>query len=203
MFQDRKQAGEILAGKLKKYKGTKNLVVLAIPRGGVVVGQKITRALKAPLNVLVTKKIGAPQNPELAIGAVGPASWRGKPVVNEKLAAKVGATKDYLQSEIARLKKEIKQPPLDLKDKTVILTDDGVATGATMEAAIQIVRQQNPAKIVVAVPVTAKDALARLEALADEVVYLEAPALFFAVGQFYQNFDQVSDQEVVQLLKAK
>lgn len=206
-FQDRKQAGQLLAEKLKALSFPKNLIVLAIPRGGVVVGKELVGILGCPLDVIVTKKIGAPANPELAVGAVGPI---GEPVVNEKLAAQVGADEKYLQSQISKLQTEIKRrekrfrankPSLNLKDKQVIITDDGVATGATMVAAVEIVRQQEPKKIIVAVPVIAQDTLAKIENLADEVIYLQAPRLFFAVGQFYQDFKQVEDREVVKLLR--
>jgi len=206
MFQNRAQAGKKLASKLLSYKATKNLIVLAIPRGGVVVGKILSQALDCPLEVIVTKKIGAPGNSELAIGAVGVV---GKPVIDEELAERVGADENYLKSKILNLKSEIKRRekifrrdklPLNLKDKTVILTDDGVATGATMMAAVEIARQQNPKKIIVAVPVIAKDTLEKIEKLADEVVYLDAPEMFFAVGQFYQDFSQITDEEVRKIL---
>jgi len=206
MFQNRAQAGKKLASKLLSYKATKNLIVLAIPRGGVVVGKILSQALDCPLEVIVTKKIGAPGNSELAIGAVGVV---GKPVIDEELAERVGADENYLKSKILNLKSEIKRRekifrrdklPLNLKDKTVILTDDGVATGATMMAAIEITRQQNPKKIIVAVPVIAKDTLEKIEKLADEVVFLDAPEMFFAVGQFYQDFSQITDEEVRKIL---
>lgn len=210
IFPNRFEAGKQLADKLLEtldLTSNSSLVVLAIPRGGVVIGSQLASTLKCPLEVIVTKKIGAPGNPELAIGAVGPV---GEPVIDENLAARVGADEAYLQSKIANLKSEIAKrikeyhgdkPAINLKDKLVIITDDGVATGATMKAAIEIVRQENPQKIMVAVPVIAKDALKEIEGLADEVVYLEAPDLFFAVGQFYQEFDQISDEEVKKLLK--
>jgi len=206
MFQNRAQAGKKLASKLLSYKATKNLIVLAIPRGGVVVGKILSQALDCPLEVIVTKKIGAPGNSELAIGAVGVV---GKPVIDEELAERVGADENYLKSKILNLKSEIKRRekifrrdklPLNLKDKTVILTDDGVATGATMMAAVEIARQQNPKKIIVAVPVIAKDTLEKIESLADEVVFLDAPEMFFAVGQFYQDFSQITDEEVRKIL---
>jgi len=205
-FQDRKQAGQLLAKKLKVARLPKNLIVLAIPRGGVVVGKELVGILGCPLDVIVTKKIGAPANPELAVGAVGPI---GEPVVNEKLATQVGADEKYLQSQISKLQTEIKRrekrfradkQSLNLKNKQVIITDDGVATGATMAAAVEIVRQQEPKRIIVAVPVIAQDTLAKIENLADEVIYLQAPKLFFAVGQFYRDFKQVEDREVIQLL---
>ncbi len=210
IFSDRFEAGKQLAGKLLEtldLTSNSSLVVLAIPRGGIIIGSQLSLALKCPLDVVVTKKIGAPGNQELAIGAVG---LKGKTVVDEKLAMRVGADEAYLQSKIANLKSEVarrfkeyhgQKSAINLKDKLVIITDDGVATGATMKAAIEIVRQENPQKIVVAVPVIAKEALKEIEDLADEVVYLEAPELFFAVGQFYQNFEQVSDEKVKELLQ--
>lgn len=207
VFQNRVEAARKLASKLQAHQGKKGLVVLAIPRGGVVTGQELARALSCPLEVIVTKKIGAPGNPELAIGAVGPI---GQPVIDENLVQRLGIKEDYLQKQTTKIKEEIRRrekefrgdkPPFELKNKTVILTDDGVATGATILAAIEIVRQENPKRIIVAIPVIARDSLVKVEAKADEVVYLEAPKLFFAVGQFYREFPQVSDEEVKDLLK--
>ena len=196
------------------------IIVLAIPRGGVVIGKELATVLNCPLDVIVTKKIGAPGNPELAVGAVGPfeastelsrtSYAQGEPVIDEELAGRVGADEKYLKSQIAKLRTEVDRrikeyhgdkPPLELKNKVVIITDDGVATGATMMAAVEIARQQNPKKIIVAVPVIAKDTLEKIEKLADEVVYLDAPEMFFAVGQFYREFEQISDEEVVRLLR--
>ncbi len=210
IFSNRSEAGKQLAGKLLETLGStsdSSLVVLAIPRGGIIIGFQLSLVLRCPLDVIVTKKIGAPGNQELAIGAIG---LKGEPVIDEKLAMRVGADESYLQSKITSLKVEVarmfeeyhgQKPAIDLKGKLVIITDDGVATGATMKAAIEIVRQENPQKIVVAVPVIAKDALKEIEDLADEVVYLEAPELFFAVGQFYQDFEQTSDEKVKELLR--
>ena len=210
IFSDRYQAGQLLAVKLADTFGSSfnssEALILAIPKGGLVIGRQISDKLKIPLDILVTKKIGAPGHPELAIGAIG---LLGEPVINETLAKKTGATQDYLKKEIERIKEEIVlkesqwrvgQKPLLIKDKNVIISDDGVATGSTIQSAIEIVRQADPQRIVLAVPVVAKDALIKLEKLADEVVYLEAPELFFAVGQFYQNFNQVSEEEVKKLL---
>ena len=206
IFQNRIEAGKKLSHKLSKYQATKNLIVLGIPRGGIIVGKQLSQALDCPLDIIVTKKIGAPGNPELAIGAVGAI---GKPVIDEELAVRVGADEKYLKSQIAKLRTEVDRrikeyhgdkPPLELKNKVVIITDDGVATGATMMAAIEITRQQNPKKIIVAVPVIAKDTLEKIEKLADEVVYLDAPEMFFAVGQFYQDFSQITDEEVRKIL---
>jgi putative phosphoribosyl transferase len=210
MFLNRQEAGKKLAVKFADFPKKQNLMVLAIPRGGVVVGRELASFLDCPLEILVTKKIGAPGNPELAIGAVGPSGAGFEPVVDEELAQRVGADAKYLYVQIEALKTEVERregqyregrPPLNLKDKVVIITDDGVATGATMKAAIEFTRQQNPQKIIVAVPVIAFDTLEKIQKQADEVIYLEAPELFFAVGQFYQQFDQVSDEEVKTLLK--
>lgn len=198
-----------MAAKLKDWQKKKGLIVLAIPRGGLIVGKQLSQTLNCPLDIIVTKKIGAPGNPELAIGAVGA---RGKPVINQKLARQVDADKEYLEKEITSRQAEVERriqeyrgdkPAPNLKDKIVIITDDGIATGATMEAAVEVVRQEEPKKIIVAVPVTARDSLKKLEEKADEVVYLDAPLMFFAVGQFYQEFGQVSDEEVINILKNK
>ncbi len=207
VFKNREEAGKKLAVKLKSFQKKKNLVVLAIPRGGLVIGKELSAVLNCPLDIIVTKKIGAPNNPELAIGAVGAL---GEPVINKELAVRVGADEKYLEKEIASRQAEVERrikeyrgnkPPLNLKNKIVIITDDGIATGATMEAAVEVVRQQEPKKIVVAVPVTSRDSLKKLEEKADEVVYLDAPLMFFAVGQFYQNFSQTTDKEVKKLLR--
>jgi putative phosphoribosyl transferase len=210
IFSNRFEAGRQLAEKVLKVLGlvsNSSLIVLAIPRGGILIGSQLSSVLSCPLDVVVTKKIGAPGNPELAIGAMG---LKGKPVINEALATKVNADEDYLKSQISNLKSKLTsdtrkyrgdKSPLNLKNKIVIITDDGVATGATIKAAIEILRQENPRKIIVAVPVIAKDALKEIEGLADEVIYLEAPDLFFAVGQFYQDFKQITDREVKDLLK--
>lgn len=207
IFKNREEAGKMLAAKLNNFKEKKNLLILAIPRGGLVVGKELAQGLNCPLEVIVTKKIGAPDNPELAIGAVGA---MGVPVINEELANQVGADKSYLQKEIANRQKEVarrikeyrgEKPLPQLKNKQVIITDDGVATGATMEAAVEVVRQQEPKQIIVAVPVIARDSLKKLEAKADEVIYLEAPLMFFAVGQFYQEFAQIDDKKVKELLR--
>ena len=207
MFKNREEAGRKLADKLASYRATKNLIVLAIPRGGVVIGKELAQALDCPLEVIITKKIGAPGNSELAVGAVGAI---GEPVINEALAERVGADENYLKSQISNLKSEIARrekefrrgrPKLNLKDRIVIITDDGVATGATMMAAIEMVRQQNPKKIIVAVPVIALDTLGKIKVLADEVICLDSPLMFFAVGQFYQDFPQISDEEVKEILK--
>jgi len=209
MFEDRQEAGKKLAQELLVYKDKKNLLVLAIPRGGVVVGKELSRALNCPLDVLVTKKIGAPGNPELAIGAVGP---KGLMVLNKDLALRTGADQKYLDDQKKVKSGEVRRKMrlfnkrkrvIDLKGKRVILTDDGIATGATIEVAIKWIKAQKPKKVVLAVPVAAPDSLAKLTPLVDEVVCLEKPFFFAAVGQFYQTFPQTTSEEVVNLLKEK
>ena len=207
LFKNRITAGQQLAEKLSSLKDQKNIIVLGIPRGGVVVAKEISKLLKTPLDVIVTKKIPAPSHSELALGAVGTI---GEPVIDEELAKKMQADQKYLDDQIIQLRKMViekekqfrqEKSLLDLKGKTVVLVDDGIATGATVMAAIEIVRQGNPSEIIVATPVIAKDTLSKIEKLADEVIYLQAPSLFFAVGQFYKNFEQVLDDEVKYLLK--
>jgi len=207
LFKNRIIAGQQLAKKLSFLKDQKKIIILGIPRGGVVVAKEISKLLKAPLDIIVTKKIPAPFHPELALGAVG---IMGEPVIDEELIQKMKVDQKYLDDQINQLRKKVidkekqfrqEKPPLDLKEKTIILIDDGIATGATIIAAIKIIRQSDPSKLIVATPVIAKDTLSKIEKLADEVIYLQAPSLFFAVGQFYKDFEQVLDDEVKYLLK--
>lgn len=207
LFQDQISAGEQLALRLSDY-GDSQVVVLAIPRGGVATGYGLVKKFHWPLDIIVTRKISAPANPELAIGAVGETDtslW-----LNQELISELGVSQEYLDQEIKIQKQEIKRrekvyrqgrPALDLKNKTVILVDDGLATGATMMAAIREIRNFQPAKIIVAVPVAPQETIEMLKKEADEVICLETPRLFFAVGQWYQNFKQYSDQEVIEFLK--
>jgi putative phosphoribosyl transferase len=205
LFKNRREAGQKLARRLRGFKN-QNCVCLAIPRGGVVVGREIASFLDCPLGAVVTKKIGAPFDPELAIGAVTP---DGKVILNRSLAGKVGATPEYLAREIAQKKKEIKRrrelfgPPPPLEKKTVILTDDGLVTGRTLAAILSWVRRQKPQKLVLALPVAAPESLKKLKKLVEKVVCLKTPLSFSALSQFYQDFSQVEDQEVVNLLKLK
>ncbi|MBI5465331.1 phosphoribosyltransferase [Candidatus Gottesmanbacteria bacterium] len=204
MFKNREEAGRLLANRLGHLKG-KNIVVLAIPRGGVVVGKILSQNLGCPLDVLVVKKVGAPGNPELAVGAMGPDEVV---VWNFDILRSLGLTPEDLNEEIQNLKVKIqnylekfKTGKLDLKGKTVILTDDGIATGATTEAAIAWIKRQEPAKIVLAVPVAPPETVGKFKNLVDELIVLETPAFFGAVGQFYEEFPQVEDEEVIQLLR--
>lgn len=205
MFDNREQAGELLSAKLKEHRG-KEAVVLGIPRGGVVVAKTITDMLQLPLDIVIVKKIGAPNNPELAIGAVGPANvvyWDdrlcrqlaiGK---SEKLEVRSKKLEELREREkLLRGKRKM----VTIKDKTVILVDDGVATGATAMAAAKFIKKMKAKKIILATPVIAKDTLSYIKRYFDEVVFLESPEEFHAVGQFYQEFNQITDDEVRKLL---
>lgn len=206
MLRDRTDAGKQLAKKLSQYRG-QDAVVLALPRGGVVVGFEVAEALLAPLDIIAIRKIGHPFHPEYAIGAV---DEHGARILNEMEAANVD--KDWLKQETEREVAEAKRrsrvyrggkPAEQLKGKVVILVDDGIATGLTMQLAVRSVKAQAPAKIVVAVPVAPADSLRALkDEGADEVLVLEPPEEFMgAVGSHYMRFDQTSDEEVIRLLK--
>ena len=208
-FEDRRQAGKLLAKELAELRGHKDVLVLGIPRGGVVVAYEVAKELQSPLDVYIARKIGAPYNPELAIGAV---ASDGALVLDHKLIAQFGVTEDYLQQETERQREEIKrrlaayrgnQPEPQLENKTVILVDDGVATGATVLASLRALRQRKPAQLVLAVPVGPADTIQQLSQEADRVVCLYIPDVFWAVGAFYAVFDQTSDQEVIRLLREK
>lgn len=206
MFKSRQQAGEALAKKLQTFKNKKALI-LAIPRGGVVVGASLAKNLSLPLDVLITRKIGALGNPELAIGAVGPDKVR---VVNWTLVSRLGLSNDFLSQatekeaeEVEKRQAKFGQKKLEVSGKTVILVDDGIATGATTEAAILWLKAKKTGKIILAVPVAPPEVVKKFQVLVDKLVVLETPRFFGAVGQFYQEFPQVSDEEVKKLLKEK
>ena len=206
MFDDRIQAGIELAGKLQRFSG-KDVVVLGIPRGGVVVANEVAKALGAPLDVIVAKKIGAPGEPEYALGAV---AEDGAVVMNREEAALIGTSESYIQDQAREKRSEIKErlqrlrgeaPQPEVKGKTVIIVDDGIATGSTVEAAVASVRMRQPGKVVVAVPVAPVDAVQRLSEDGVEVVCLYSPTPFFAIGEFYRDFGQVDDAEVKRILE--
>lgn len=207
VFSDRKQAGELLAEKLSDYKDRKDVIVLAIPRGGVVVGAEIVRKLNVSLDVVVTKKIGAPDNPELAIGAV---AEDGNPIFDQDLLSRLRVESSFQKKATASVHRKIDDyirkfregRSLDVKGKVVIVTDDGVATGSTMEAALSWLKEKGPTEIVLAIPTGARDSMERLEKLADKTICLDKPLWFAAVGQFYREFTQVDDEEVKKILAA-
>ncbi len=203
MFKDRNDAGIQLAKNLLKYEN-QNVVVLAIPRGGLPIGSIVAKELNAPLDVALTKKIGHPYQKEYAIGAVS--------LENIILTDAVGVTKSYIEEETIRIRKKLKERhdqyyknrlPQNLKDKTVIIVDDGIATGNTILVTTELVKTQNPTRIIVAIPVAPPSSVRKIEesAVVDEVVCLETPYNFHAVGQFYEEFQQVSDQEAIELLE--
>lgn len=204
IFEDRREAGQKLAEALLKYKNQPQTIILALPRGGVVVGFEIAKALNLPLDIIVPRKIGAPENPEYAIGAI---TETGEGIFNEGEIGQVD--KKWLAREIEREKKEAQRrlklyrggrPALNLRGQTVILVDDGLATGLTMRAAMAAVKKQKPAKIVVAVPVAAADTTEIIKKEAGELICLFIPPYFGAVGTFYENFEQTTDEEVINIL---
>jgi len=206
MYQDRTDAGRRLAGHLNRYAGRRDVLVLALPRGGVPVAWEVARSLGAPLDVFLVRKLGVPGHDELAMGAIASGGVR---VLNQVVVrglsiseAVIERIADKESAELSRREREYRggRPPPDVHDKTVILVDDGLATGSTMRAAVTALRLLKPARIVVAVPVGAPETCEDFEALADEVVCAEEPGEFRAVGLWYENFSQTTDDEVHNLL---
>ena len=206
MFLDRWDAGRQLARRLIKFQA-QNPFVFAIPRGGVVVAEEIAKPLKAPLDLIIPRKIGSPANREMAIGAV---TQDGSVMLDQSILAYMGIEEKDLSPQIEAEKKEINRrmtlyrgtpEPPKVEGKTIILVDDGIATGYTVLAAIKSLRKLNPQKLILAVPVVPGDSADKFAREADEFVCLEAPEIFYAVGQFYHNFDQTTDQEVINILQ--
>lgn len=207
LFRDRQEAGQRLAQALSFLEGKEDVIILGIPRGGVVVAAEVAEALDAPLDIYITRKIGAPHNPELAIGAVASS---GDVFLDEGLISSIGVSPEYVEDETERQRKEIKRrmakyrggrPAPELEGKTVVLVDDGVATGATTLVTIHALKKQKPGELILAIPVGPPDTIARLEKEVDEMVCLSTPELFWAIGAFYAVFDQTPDDEVVRILK--
>lgn len=205
-YRDRKDAGEQLARALAPQHKGQDALVLALPRGGVPVAYEMARELDAELDVLVARKLGAPSQPELGVGAVAPGGVR---VVDERLTNLLHITRDELDNvealELAEMERRLRRyrgerAPPRVKGRTVILVDDGVATGATAQAAIMSVRAQIPGRLVFAVPVGPPETIERLGGYVDDIVCLVTPAEFGAVGIWYDRFDQTSDDEVIDLL---
>ncbi len=204
LLKNRTDAGKKLAIALKGI--SKKAVILAVPRGGVVVGYEVAKELGVPLDIFITKKIGAPNNPELAIGAV---AEDGTLLLDEGLVEMLGVPQGYIEEEVGRQKIEIKRrlksyrgnvPNPEFDGREVVLVDDGVATGSTLKAALRSLRKQGAKPLVVAVPVGPLDTVNALKREADRVVCLFTPEPFYAIGEFYEDFDQTSDEEVTKLL---
>ncbi len=205
-FKDRHEAGIKLAEQLKKYKNNKDTIILAIPRGGVEVGYEIAKYLNLKLDIIVTKKIGLPGDEEFAIGSVGPDK---NVMLNEETLRIYNVSEDYINEQKREIGKEIerryraykgKYELKSLKDKIIILSDDGIATGFTTKAALQYIKLQNPRKIILAVPVAPSDFANQIKKEVDEFICLHSTNLFFSISQFYENFPQLRDEEVKRYL---
>lgn len=205
-YRDRAEAGALLARALRQWKGSRPLV-LAIPRGAVPMAATIADALGGELDVVLVRKLPAPGNPEFAIGAVAETGWSHV----ADYAAESGATPEYIERAVAAEREAMRRrrtqytpvrPPLDPARRVAIIVDDGLATGETMLAALHAVRAREPQRLICAVPVASAEAVERVRPLADDVVCLRTPGFFYAVGQFYRDFRQVDDSEVIALLRA-
>jgi putative phosphoribosyl transferase len=206
IFPDRAEAGRLLGLKLSKFAGRQDVIVLGLPRGGVPVAYEVACALRVPLDVFIVRKLGVPGFEELAVGAIASGGVR---VLNEDVANALPNRDEIIEAvtqresaELERREREYRdgRPAPELQDKTVILIDDGLATGATMRAAVKALRKRGVARIVVAVPVGPPDTCREFEEVADEVVCASAPEYFQAVGQYYEDFSQTTDEEVRELL---
>ena len=205
-FRDRREAGERLADELREYANRPNLIVLALPRGGVPVGFEVADALRAPLDVFVVRKLGVPGQTELAMGALASGDVR---VLDNEIIRVARVSADDIERATAAAREELsrqevrfrgERPFPELRDRTVIVVDDGLATGSTMRAAVEALRAQQPAAIVIAVPVGARETCDAMRSIADDVVCLATPQHFRAVGMWYEDFSQTSDNEVHALL---
>ena len=209
IFKDRFDAGERLAKELTRYADRADAIVLGLPRGGVVVAFAVSEALRVPLDILVVRKLGVPGNEELAMGAIASG---GAQVLNRDVIRWLGIADRVIESVAAREMRELKRrervlrgdrPRIDLRGKSVLLVDDGIATGATMRAAVSALRAMEPGRVIVAAPVASPDVCARLETEADELVCLSRVEPFGAVGSWYLDFPQVTDGEVRSLLQRR
>jgi putative phosphoribosyl transferase len=208
-FNDRRAAGRTLAARLQQYAGRDDVIVLALPRGGVPVAFEVATALDAPLDVFLVRKLGTPGHSELAMGAIASGGIR---VLNDEVVRWLGIPPDQIDAVARQEQQELERRETayrkgmslpSLADRIVILVDDGLATGSTMRAAVQAVKQQRPARVIVAVPVGARETCDELGALADEVICTRMPEPFSAVGQWYLDFNQTTDEEVKALLSER
>jgi putative phosphoribosyl transferase len=206
-FKDRRDAGKKLAEKLSTYAGQQNVLIQALPRGGVPVAYEVARALGAPLDIFIVRKLGLPGREELAMGAIASGGVR---VLNSDIVRMLSIPEEVIhfvaKRELQELQRREKlyrknRPPLEVRDQTVILTDDGLATGASMRAAIAGLRAQHPARIIVAVPAAAPDICKAFQSEVDEIVCATTPDPFYGVGRWYEDFSQVTDEEVQVLLE--
>jgi putative phosphoribosyl transferase len=207
IFADRTDAGRRLAKQLRAYQDRKDVIVLGVPRGGVVVAFEVARALHVPLDIFVSRKLGVPGREELAFGAVASGKVR---VLDREIVEGLGITEKQIEEVTETAVRELERrerlyrggrPPLALEGHTVLLVDDGIATGSSMLAAIRALRHLNPARLVVAVPVAPQATCTRLRREVDELISAETPRFFYAIGQFYEDFSQVTDEEVKELLR--
>jgi len=206
IFSDRRQAGQAISSQLAAYQKDKNTLVLGLPRGGVVVAEEVAQALRAPMDVILLRKLPYPPQPELAVGAV---AEDGSTFINEEFRDAARENPAWLEpiirEQMGIIRNRAKQyrphrHAPGLRGKTVILVDDGIATGATMKVAVRSARAGGASRVVVAVPIAAPSSIRELETEADEVICLDAPESFYAVGQAYENFEQVTDDEVCEIL---
>ncbi len=207
-FENRKQAGELLARQLLGYRGRNDVLVLALPRGGVPIGAEIAKKLSAPLDVMLVRKLGLPGREEYAMGAIASG---GKCILQAEVLSALDISPEMIEAVSQREMQEIKRreelyragrPAPQLRERVVILADDGLATGSTMQVAVHVVREANPARLIVAVPVGPADVCEKLKSEADEIICLRMPSPFYAVGNWYEDFTQTSDDEVKALLAA-
>jgi len=206
IFRNRAEAGQRLASHLVKYANRDDVVVLGVPRGGVPIAFEVATALNLPLDIFVLRKLGVPGHEELAFGAIGSGGVR---VLDREIVKAVGLSDTVIEmvtqaerSELARREQIYRggRPPLDVRGKTVILVDDGIATGSSLRAGVRALREMRPAAIVIAAPVAPQSAVNRLKHDVDDVICAAIPEKFYGVGQFYEDFSQVSDEEVIELL---
>ena len=206
-FRNRSEAGRFLAGALDRYKDQRDVLVLALPRGGVPVAYKVAAALNAPLDVFIVRKLGVPGHEELAMGAIATGGIR---VLNRSIVQHLNIPQSVIDTVAAREEEELRRRERlyrggkaspDITNRTVILVDDGLATGSTMKAAVAALRRQNAARIIVAVPTAPAETCDELQREADEVICAVTPEPFYAVGQWYENFEQTSDAEVTELIR--
>jgi len=208
IFTNRQEAGRKLAAFLGKYKSREDVIVLGVPRGGVPVAFEVAEALQLPLDIFVLRKLGVPGQEELAFGAIGSGGVR---VLDQDIVESLGLSDSIIEqvteaerAELARREQAYRggRPPLDVRGKIAILVDDGIATGSSLRAGVRALRQMEPAAVVIAVPVAPRSTVNRLRREVDDLVCVAMPELFYGVGQFYDDFSQVADEEVVELLES-